>query len=117
VAFKGLPPILSWALPRLIRRGVIKALFAQGLGRHSRSEALAIARKDMAALSEILGAGPYFFGATPCSLDVIAFGVFGTLLANQRETCPLRALASEFPNLVAHCQRLRELAWDRAAAA
>ncbi|MGH8354763.1 MAG: glutathione S-transferase family protein [Pseudomonas sp.] len=108
--FGALPAPYKWFVPGLARASVRKALHGQGLGRHNREELLSFAREDLQALSDLLGAAPYFGGAQPCSADAAAYGILANLVLSTLET-PLNRLAREYPRLAAYCERLREKVW------
>ncbi|MCY1282953.1 hypothetical protein D9M68_335920 [compost metagenome] len=108
--FARLPIPLRWVAPGLVRGKVRKSLHAQGIGRHSREELLAFAREDLQALSDLLGAAPYFGGVQPSSADAATYGVLANLILCSLQT-PVTRLAREFPSLVAYCERLRDKFW------
>ncbi|AYC31917.1 glutathione S-transferase family protein [Pseudomonas cavernae] len=108
--FGRLPAPLRLLVPRLVQGKIRKSLQAQGLGRHNRDELLTFAREDLQALSDLLGAAPYFGGVQPCSADAAAYGVLANLILCTVQT-PLGRLAREFPSLVAYCERLRDKFW------
>jgi glutathione S-transferase len=73
-AFRALmPPLVRDVVPRLIRRAMIKALRAQGTGRHGFTEIQAMIRADMETLAAQLGAQDFLFGARPCTYDAVAY--------------------------------------------
>lgn len=88
-----------------IRRRIVRALALQGIGRHGPSELAELGRRDLEALSNLLGDKPYLFGDQPSGADASAFAFIAeTLVA---ELCsPLRDEAAARPNLVAYRDRL-----------
>ncbi len=104
--FGKLPLPLKWVLPSLARRGIIKELHGQGMGRHSRDEIMAIGKRDISALADFLSDKPYFMGAQPCSLDASAYAFLANLvwpaLASE-----LKIHTQKYPQLQAYCQRMR----------
>ncbi|MGH8435646.1 MAG: glutathione S-transferase family protein [Pseudomonas sp.] len=110
VFFGRLPAPLKWFVPGLARSKVRRMLHGQGLGRHHREELLVFAREDLQALSDLLGAAPFFGGVQPCSADAAAYGILANLILCNLDT-PLVRLAREFPSLVAYCERLRDKFW------
>jgi len=110
VFFGALPAPLKWFVSGLMRRKIRRDLRGQGLGRHDREELLGFAREDLQALSDLLGAAPFFGGAQPCSADAAAYGILANLILCSLAT-PLNRLAREYPSLVAYCERLRARAW------
>ncbi|GAB3389231.1 glutathione S-transferase family protein [Azotobacter armeniacus] len=108
--FGNLPALLRLLLPPLVRWQMSRALWAQGLGRHSREDLLVFAREDLQALADLLGEAPFFGGEQPCSADAAAYGILANLLLCRLDT-PLNRLAREFPPLAAYCERLRARVW------
>jgi glutathione S-transferase len=106
-AFRAMmPPLVRDVVPRLIRRSMMKALRAQGTGRHSFPEIQAMVRTDMETLAAQLGSQDFLFGAQPCSFDAVAFafvdGVLGFPVPSPAGDW-LRAHAA----LVAYRERIR----------
>lgn len=110
VFFGTLPWPLRALVPKLVRSKIRKAQLAQGLARHSGEELLTFAAEDLQALSDLLGAAPYFGGLQPCSADAAAYGVLANLIHSSLNN-PLSQLAREYPLLVAYCERLRDKFW------
>ena len=104
--FGKLPLPLKWVLPSLARRGIIKELHGQGMGRHSREEIMAIGKRDISALADFLSDKPYFMGEQPCSLDASAYAFLVNLLWVPLES-ELKLHARKYPQLEAYCQRMR----------
>ena len=100
-----LPWPLSALAPPIVRRGMLKTIKKQGLGRHSLEEVKAITNKTFTALSHILGDQPYFFGHQPSSLDASVFAFVGGFTRIQLET-PFTAMALQHQNLVEFCERV-----------
>jgi len=109
-AFKELFPALiaPLALP-MIRRKVRAAAQAQGVGRHSREEVMAMAVADLAAVEVILGDQAFLLGESPRSVDAT---VYAFLVAIQRHPgdTPAHA-AARSPRLLAYTERLAARYW------
>lgn len=105
--FGRLPPVVKQILPVLARRGMVRELWNQGTGRHSRDEIVALANADVSALAEFLGDKPYFLGEHPTSLDATAYAFLANLIEVPLEM-PVKVHATGFANLVAYCGRMRE---------
>lgn len=103
--FDAVPAPFRGAVANLMRQRVIAAGKAQGLGRHSRSDIAELGRRDLQALSDLLGEKPYLMGATPCGADATVFAFVAGLLAPTFET-PVRTFAETLPNLVAYRDRV-----------
>ena len=90
----------------LIRRKVLKALWSQGISRHSQSEILELARTDLRALSVFLGDKTWLLGDTTCGADAALLAILMSGL------CPEfgsehREEFLRFDNLVAYEKRGR----------
>ena len=105
--FKAAPALLRPFIVKSVRAKVARALFAQGLGRHSDEERLALGRKDVDALSTLLGDKPYIFGDAPCGADAVVFAAVAALLS-PCSASPLRDEALARPNLVDYRDRLMQ---------
>jgi glutathione S-transferase len=93
VFFGAIPPIL-------------KALYAQGTGRHSRDEIYDIGKADLTAVSVWLGEKPFFIGATATSVDAIAYAFLANILVPPLKS-PLKDHGMSLPNLSAYCERMK----------
>lgn len=109
-----LPGPLAMLLP-FVRRRVVNALHAQGVGRHTHEDIHAMGAADWSAISDLLGEQPYFFGERPTSLDAVLFG-FVTAATVFPYDSPLRTHVSSLGNLVAHRDRIRARYFDGAPA-
>ena len=99
-------PVRALIAP-LARRGVKKQLTGHGMGLHSAAEIEAIAARDLAALSALLGDQDWFFGAEPTLADATVF----SLLANIRHVqfaSPMQAMIEGHANLASHTDRFRD---------
>ena len=90
----------------MVRRLVSKALHAQGLGRHTDAERLALAKGNIDAIAEILGDNRYLLGERPCGADATLFSfMLGAL-------CPIfesemRCHIETRPNIMAYVTRMK----------
>ncbi len=103
--------VLPWPLSSVIRsvaqKKVRANLHAQGTGRYSPSELLAIGKKDMEAVSAILGDKPYLFGNEPCGADATALAFVQGMLCPHFES-PVRSCAESYPKVVAYVERMQQ---------
>lgn len=105
--FARMPALLQPLVTTWARRGMTRALHAQGVGRHSRDEIYALGAKDVAALSQLLGADTYFFAAgRPTLLDLWAHAFVAEIIVPPIAS-PLRDSTLALPNLCAHVERLQ----------
>lgn len=105
--FAGLPAPLRWFVPNLVRKSQLKALYRQGIGRHSRDEIYALGKADITALADFLADKPFFMGEQPTSLDATAYAFLANIL-QQPIADPLQAQARSFANLGRYCERMKE---------
>lgn len=107
VYFRNMPTLLKLFVPALIRKKMLKALYMQGTGRHSKDEIVLLGRKTIDALEKILGTQPYFLGDKPSSIDATAFAFVANLLMSPLKD-PLKQYALQQKSINAYCHRM----WD-----
>jgi glutathione S-transferase len=105
--FKSIPALMRPIIVSMVRRSVRKNLHGQGLGRHTHSELMALAKRDINSLAAVLGEKPYLMGENRCGADATAFALTIGILCPLFDT-PLRTHAESHKNLVAYCERLRK---------
>jgi glutathione S-transferase len=103
--FDGVPAPLRPLVVAMVRRKVRRALWGQGLGRHSDEEIAQLAVRDLAAIADFLGDKPYLMGARPCGADATVFAFVAACLPARFRT-PIRIAAELQPNLVAYRDRM-----------
>ena len=104
--FGDMPFPVKQIIPGVLRRGIIKDMKAHGIGRHSGTEILQIAKQTLQSLSDLLGDKPFFLGDQPCSLDAAAYGsLSGLILATIDDD--FNAAARQHSNLVAFCNNIK----------
>ena len=98
-----------------IKRKAKNYLWSHGIGRHTEQELYGIAKRDLLALSEILGEKKFLFGDKPCLADASLFA-FIVSSAWEFPACPIGELIkSKAKNLDKLAQRMKELYypdWD-----
>jgi glutathione S-transferase len=105
--FARMPALTRPLATAMAKRGMLRALRAQGVGRHSREEIYKLGTADMRALSALLGDDHWFFGAdNPTLLDLWAHAFFAEIVVPPIPS-PLRDAASGLPNLCAHVERMQ----------
>jgi glutathione S-transferase len=107
-AFGALPKVLRMVVPRVARKGTVSDLEVKGMGQHQPEEVLAFARKEIEALSLLLGKEEFFFNGKPSLLDLVAYSVIGNILSDGAKR-PLAKEARKHANLVEHSDRMQEL--------
>lgn len=103
--FRSLPWPLRPLVAAMVRRGVRRNLYGQGMGRHSQEEIHALAAKGIEAVAALLGDKPYLMGEEPCGVDATVFAFVVGLLCPHFDT-PIRQMAESRPNLRAYAERM-----------
>lgn len=103
--FDAVPAPIRPLVKAFVRRKVAKSLHAQGTGRHTPDQIAELGKRDVEALSALLGDKPFLFGTEPSGADATAFAFVAEILAPVIDT-PIRAAAESKPNLVAYRDRL-----------
>lgn len=109
--FGRLKPPQSWLIPSVARKRVRAKLVAQGLGRHSDAEIVALACRDLDAVAAQLDAHAFMLGDQPSSLDATAYAFLANLLWAPYEM-PMRRHAQSLPVLEAYCRRMKARYYD-----
>ena len=112
--FKEMPAPLKLIVPNMLRKGVKKGLTGQGMARHSPQELQHMMRKNMQALSDLLGDNHYFFNQQPCSLDATVYAFLTAFISVSIDN-PFNAIAREFDNLTHFCKRIDERFYEKAS--
>lgn len=103
--FKVVPaPIRPFIIP-IIRRKVRSALRAQGIGRHTPAEIVALGCRSVDAVGDYLGSKPFFMGAQPTGVDATVFAFIAGMLCPQFES-PIRDAAERYQNLRQYVGRM-----------
>jgi glutathione S-transferase len=92
----------------MIRRKVRAALHAQGLGRHSPEEIVALGARSINAIADFLGDKPFFMGAEPAGVDATMFAFLCGVLCPYFES-RLRGAAERRDNLRCYVGRMTAL--------
>jgi glutathione S-transferase len=102
-----LPPIVGKLAPLKIRRRILRALHAQGLGRHRAEEILEMGKADISAVAALLGDKPFLLGEAPTSFDASVYGFIVSIIAFPVDS-PLRKYTLGQQNLVRYCERFQQ---------
>ncbi|TFW35557.1 glutathione S-transferase family protein [Massilia horti] len=102
--FDFLPAPLRPLVRRMVRGKIRKTLQSQGMGRHSEAEIVAMACRDLDALSALMGEHSCLLGEHPCAADATVLAFVAATLCEQVDT-PVRTHAEKLPNLVAYRDR------------
>lgn len=106
--FGSIPALIRGPVTALIRSGVKKAVWAQGLGRHSHSELISLSRHCLESLSFSLGDKPFFMGETPSTVDT-TMAAFVSNLIHCNLNPELTGMIGKFSNLVDYDERIHQL--------
>ncbi len=71
--FDSIPAPVRGILVRMIRKQVIRNLWGQGTGRHSRAEICRLAARILTSLSDVMGDNKYLMGSHTCGADASVF--------------------------------------------
>jgi len=88
-----------------VRRTINRDLHGQGIGRHSRDDIVALAIKDIRALSDFLGNKTYFMGEKITGADAVVHAFLVAAMVPLFEG-PIRQTAIAQTNLVEYVERL-----------
>jgi glutathione S-transferase len=105
-----LPPVVGGVILNTIRRQIVGQMHAQGTGRHSREEILAIVRADIDSFAGLLGDKPYLLGDDPASLDASMYGFLINIVWVPWSS-PEKGYVASHGNLVRYCERMKARYW------
>jgi glutathione S-transferase len=106
----GVPGPMTGIISAVARKQTLKALFAQGTGRHSPPEVGRIGERIVVALAEQIGEGPFFFGSEPSTIDATAYAFVSGLIDAPFEG-PVRDAAVRKENLKAYAGTMKKRYW------
>lgn len=112
--FKQVVPAPLRLLMPVIRRSVRKSLRAQGTGRHTADEVMAMGIADLDAFATLLGDQPFLLGDKPRTVDASGFAFAASILGFPAES-RLRTHALGKANLVAYRDRIAARWWPELA--
>ena len=116
--FGSLPWPLKSIIPAFLQRGLRRSMHGQGMGRHTPEEIVAIGKRDLAAIAEILGDKPFLLGPLPSEFDATVHA-FLVCTARAPHPSPLKDYVLAQANLCSYMDRMdqRLAAATRGAAA
>jgi glutathione S-transferase len=103
--FDGLPAPARPLVKAYVRRVMRKTLRLHGVGRHDPTAKLELARRDFAAISDLIGDKPFLFGDEPKGADATV----GAFVIGALAKLPVAALteaAAATPHLAAYADRM-----------
>ncbi len=104
--FVAIPPIIRNLVSSQVKKGIRKALYLQGTGRHSRDEIYDMGKADLSALSVWLGEKSYLMGNAATSVDATAYSFLANILVPPLES-PLKDHGLSLGNLLPYCERMK----------
>ena len=105
VYFKEIPPFIRRFITPMIRRSIVKAMYGQGVGRHSHEEIYKRGEEIFPHLETILTSKKFFMGQEISMVDFTAFPfLYANLLFPYRS--PLYPIISQQENLVRYVDTL-----------
>ncbi|GAB4391594.1 MAG: glutathione S-transferase C-terminal domain-containing protein [Gammaproteobacteria bacterium] len=105
--FASLPIVMRSYIANVIRKRMIKALYIQGLGRHTAGEIYALARKNITALAIILADQSFMLGEVAHGVDACVYSFLANFLECPVE-CTVKSDIAAFPQLVQYCDRMKQ---------
>lgn len=103
--FTKLPAFAKLFVPNLVRKNTLKAIYYQGMGRHSYDEVLEMGYKTVDACALILGNKKYFHGDEITSIDAISFAFFANIAWTPLDDA-LKNHLHKHKNLLGFCDRV-----------
>jgi glutathione S-transferase len=101
------PPVVGHVVVPAIRRKVIQALRAHGLGRHRPEEILELGKADVSAVATMLGDKPFLFGEQPTSFDAVVYAFIASITAFPVDSA-FKRYTQEQQNLVRYVERCHQ---------
>jgi glutathione S-transferase len=89
----------------MLKRQNAARLHGHGIGRHTKTDIVKLALRDIDALATLIGSKPYIMGSEPCGADAFVFGIVTSILTPPLDSA-LRAAMQKYPNLVAYRDRM-----------
>jgi glutathione S-transferase len=105
--FRKVSAPLRPVVTALIRRQVGKALYSQGMGRHSTEEIAALGTRSINSIADFLGDKAFFMGQEPVGVDATMFPFLAGTLCPVFDT-PIRTAAERHDNLKRYVARMAE---------
>lgn len=104
--FGHMPPVIRTIIPEQIRKGIIKTLHGQGLGRHARDEIYEIGKEDINAITNLLGTKAFLLGENPSSVDACAYAYLANFLKSPTSS-PIQEHIKSQSSLIDYCTRMQ----------
>ena len=112
--FRRAPLILRSYIANRVRKNVRNALYAQGMGRHSKDEIYKLGLDDLNAIKVVLTEQSYLLGDVITSVDAIGYAFLINIM-NVPVESPLKEMAISTPCFQHYCERVRDRLGSAAA--
>lgn len=106
--FPNLPFFLKPIIPPMIRKGIRKVLWGQGVGRHSEETIANFMLDDFKSVSDLLGDKTYLFGEKPTRYDCSAIGLISLVVMMNKAPSGAPDIFKTYPNLKAYWDRVEK---------
>ncbi len=106
--FGHLKKPLSYFIPKLVRKKMVRDLYHQGIGRHNATEIYQLGVEDLHVLSVFLAKNNFCFGDEPTSIDACIYAFLANILYSPIPS-PLQEYAQTQPHFIIYCEQMREL--------
>jgi glutathione S-transferase len=103
--FRKVPAPLRPIVVAMVRRQLRRTLHGHGMGRHSATEILALGTRSIDAISDHLGAKPFFMGAEPTGADATMLAFVAGVLCPAFDAA-IRTAAERHDNLKHYVGRM-----------
>jgi len=104
--FGFVPTLLRNVASGMARRQMRRTYDLHGLGRHSLDEQQGFARRDLAAISDVVSGQPFIVSDKLTAFDFTVAGLLAGLIDNQPETWMTR-IAADYPALREYAERVQ----------
>ena len=94
-------------ITKIVRKGAISQVMAQGIGRHSKQERYTRFERDIQSIEILLGDQLYLFGETPTAADISVITALRFIIAFPHQN-DLSDFIMSKPNLMAYLERGKE---------
>lgn len=105
--FARLPAYLRWFVPGMVQRRMHRDLYAQGIGRHSPEEIMALGIDDLTALQVMLTKHRFLVSDEPSSYDASGYAFLASILEAPFPS-PLQSFMRDYPEFKRYCNEMRD---------
>jgi glutathione S-transferase len=106
----GVPGPLRRVASYVIRKQVLKTVYAQGTGRHTGAEVDAIGSRIVTSVSDYMGENSFFLGESPRTIDATVYPFLSGIMDTPFVSAT-KAHAESLPHLRAYVDRMKAKYW------